>query len=186
MAADSTTTASVLTTEQVHAVLTEPLLAESVVLASGPQIVDSAEPVRFPVITEYPINADSAASVLGEAWVGENGEIPEQDPEWDEVVVLPQRKSIKIIHRFSNELARQSVVNVGQQLLQNALGEACRLSRSTPRSLNGSGAEQRHHRHHQRVGGRHVVDRDRLAVRRRPLRRRRSALATTPRRTSGG
>lgn len=140
MAADSTTTASVLTTEEVHAVLTEPLLAQSVVLASGPQIVDSAEPVRFPAITVYDINADNAASVAGPAWVGENEEITEQDPEWDEVVVLPRdRKSIKVIHRFSNELARQSVVNVGSAL-QTALVRRVALALDAA-FINGSGAD---------------------------------------------
>lgn len=45
------------------------------------------------------------------AWHGQNEQITEQDPTFDEVLLLPDTmKSVKVITRFSNELARQSIV----------------------------------------------------------------------------
>src|SRR4051794_19977692 len=118
MAGETTTSASVLTTEEVRAVLTEPLQAASIVLQSGPTIVDSAEPVRFPAITVYDIDGDNSASpTVGAAWVGELEPISQPDPTWDEITLLPrERKSIKLLAKFSNELARQSVLNIGGAL----------------------------------------------------------------------
>jgi HK97 family phage major capsid protein len=44
-------------------------------------------------------------------WHGENEQITEQDVEFDEIVLMPSTmKSVKVLTRFSNELARQSVV----------------------------------------------------------------------------
>ena len=45
-------------------------------------------------------------------WIGENQAIPDTtEMDTDEVVLMPETmKSIKIISRFSNELARQSII----------------------------------------------------------------------------
>ena len=100
----STTTATELTREQVSTILTRPLEQQSVFLAAGPRIVDTdGSPVRLP--------AAPVSTVDELEWTGENELIPEVDPEFDEVTLLPSTmKSVKVITRYSNELARQSVV----------------------------------------------------------------------------
>jgi HK97 family phage major capsid protein len=112
--ADSLTNASTLTRDQVEAVLVAPLHAASVVLSSGPKIIDVAEgkSLRIPTIREYSINSANAASP-NYAWVPENTAIGEADPNYDEVVLLPNTlRSLKIGHKMSNELARHGVVDV--------------------------------------------------------------------------
>jgi HK97 family phage major capsid protein len=117
VASGMTTNASELTREQVVATLIEPLMAESVVLRAGPRIFESqgGAPVRIPKITAYPIGTGTGASAS--YWHGENEQITEADPEFGEVTLLPSTlKSIKVLHRFSNELARHSVVNIANAL----------------------------------------------------------------------
>lgn len=100
----STATAPELTREQVAAILTGPLEQKSVFLAAGPRIFDTdGSPVRIP---------RSPGSVVEQLdWVGENELIPEVDPTFDETALLPSTmESVKVITRYSNELARQSVV----------------------------------------------------------------------------
>lgn len=100
----STATGSELTAEQVTKVLVQPLEAASVFLASGPSIIDTAGPLRMPYA---PAPADPADL----EFVGEGELIPEHDPEFNELMLLPSTmKSVKVLTRFSNELARQSVV----------------------------------------------------------------------------
>ena len=97
----STTTAPELTAEQVQKILVQPLEAESRFLAAGPRIFDSANQIRIPKM----------GGPTTPAWHGENELITEQDATFDEVVLLPSTmKSIKVLTRYSNELARQSVV----------------------------------------------------------------------------
>lgn len=100
----STSTASELTREQVSTILTRPLEARSVFLAAGPTIFDTdGSPVRVPGLPGP--DPDELE------WVGENGEIPEYDAEFSETTLLPSTmRSVKVITRYSNELARQSVV----------------------------------------------------------------------------
>lgn len=100
--ASSTVTAPELTREQVQAILVQPLQAASVFLAAGPRIFDvtAAGPVRIPKLVS-----------MGEpAWHGENELIVEVDPDFGEVVLLDGIKSLKSITRFSNELARSSII----------------------------------------------------------------------------
>lgn len=99
---DATSVATAeLTAEQVQKILVKPLEAKSVFLAAGPRIFDTAGPLRLP-----------KAPGLNEVdFVGENELIPEVDPDFDEVSLLPSTmKSLKTLTRYSNELARQSVV----------------------------------------------------------------------------
>lgn len=97
-----TTTAGELTAEAVQHILIQPLQAASVFLAAGPRIFDSASPVRIPKM---------GGPVADPGWTGENELIPERDVSFDEVTLLPSTmKSVKVLTRFSNELARQSVV----------------------------------------------------------------------------
>lgn len=101
MAVD-TTTATELTAEQTLTTLVRPLEDRSVFLAAGPRIFDTAGPLRIPKL---------GGPITDPGWTGENELIPERDADFDEVHLLPSTmKSVKVLTRFSNELARQSVV----------------------------------------------------------------------------
>ena len=109
-----TQVASELTQDQVSTILTKPLEQRSVFLAAGPTIFDTnGSPVRVPAAP------GSEADEL--QWVGENELIPEVDPELGEMSLLPSTmKSVKTITRYSNELARQSIVSL-DRVLQDRL-----------------------------------------------------------------
>lgn len=97
----STSTAAELTAEQVQSILIQPLEQASTFLAAGPRIFDSASQVRIPKLS----------SGTSPAWYAENEQISDDDAEFDEIVLLPSTmKSVKVLTRFSNELARQSVI----------------------------------------------------------------------------
>jgi HK97 family phage major capsid protein len=99
----TTTTASELTATQVAAILTRPLEAQSSFLASGPRIYDTAGPLRLPSAPPY------GGAAL--PFTGESELIPEADANFGEVTLMPSTmESVKVITRYSNELARQSVV----------------------------------------------------------------------------
>lgn len=104
----ATSTAPELTAEQVQRILVQPLEAESVFLASGPRIFDTASQVRIPKM---------GGPIADPGWTGENELIPERDVDFDEITLLPSTmKSVKVLTRFSNELARQSVVSLDAAL----------------------------------------------------------------------
>lgn len=109
---NSTTTANQLIQDQVSTMLVEPLEAASVVLAAGPTIFNSAEPLRIPTLTDFP----------DAGWVGENEEIPSDgEATFGEIALMPtDRKSIKRIVRVSNELIRQAKQGVST-ILQTKL-----------------------------------------------------------------
>src|SRR5690625_4983574 len=112
--ASSTENAAQLTAEQVSTILTKPLEQRSIFMAAGPTIFDTnGSPVRIPAMP---------ASQQDELqWVGENELIPEVDPEFGETELLPSTmKSVKTITRYSNELARQSIVSL-DKVLQDRL-----------------------------------------------------------------
>lgn len=104
----STATASELTQEQVQKVLVKPLEDSAIFLNSGARIFDSnGSQVRVPKL----------GAATHPTFVGENELIPEVDAEFDEVTLLPSTmKSVKTLTRFSNELARQSVVSLDAAL----------------------------------------------------------------------
>lgn len=111
----STQTVAELTREQVASILTRPLEQRSQFLASGPTMFDTnGSPIRVPALP--------AASEL--AFVGENELIPEADPEMGEVTLLPSTmKSVKVITRYSNEMARQSIVSIDNVLQQRLVAD---------------------------------------------------------------
>lgn len=93
--------------EQVAQLLVQPLEAASVVLSSGVRIFDTASPLRIPKLT-------SGATV---GFVGEGQLIPEGNVDFGEVTLMPSdRKSIKTLIRFTNELLRQSVIGLDATL----------------------------------------------------------------------
>ena len=96
-----------LTAEQVQRVLVKPLEAASTFLSSGVRIIDTAGPLRLPKL----------AAPTSPGWHGENEQITEVNPDFGEVQLLPSTiESVKTLTRFSNELARQSVVALDQAL----------------------------------------------------------------------
>jgi HK97 family phage major capsid protein len=84
----------------------------------------------------------SGASV---GFVGEGEQIPEGDVDFDEVKLMPSdRKSLKVLIRFSNELLRQSVIGLDATLkarlvtdVSNALDDALLAGDGTSKSITG-------------------------------------------------
>ena len=93
-----------LLADQVSSLLVQPLEAASVVLSSGPRIFDTSGVLRIPKLV----------SGSTPTFVGEGGLIPDTaDVDFDELVLMPtERKSIKTILKYTNELVRQSVVGI--------------------------------------------------------------------------
>lgn len=106
----STLNSSALTQDQVQKVLVQPLEKKSVFLSAVPTsnvFNSNGSPVRIPKLPS-PTSPD---------WIAENELITEKNPQFAEITLLPSTmKSVKTITRFSNELARQSVVSLDQAL----------------------------------------------------------------------
>ncbi|ADG80470.1 Major capsid protein HK97 OS=Tsukamurella paurometabola (strain ATCC 8368 / DSM / CCUG 35730/ CIP 100753 / JCM 10117 / KCTC 9821 / NBRC 16120 / NCIMB 702349/ NCTC 13040) OX=521096 GN=Tpau_3898 PE=4 SV=1 [Tsukamurella paurometabola] len=116
--------------EQVASILVQPLEAASVVLASGPQIFNTASPLRIPRLK-------SGATV---GWVGEGETIPESGVAFDEVKLMPSdRKSLKVITSVTNELVRQSVIGIDAVLKSRIVTDVA--SALDDALLNGDGAD---------------------------------------------
>ena len=125
----STVNAAQLTEQQVQHILVQPLTAASVFLAAGPRIFDvtAAGVVRVPKLV----------SMVAPAWHGENELITEVDPTFGEVTLLNGTKSLKSITRFSNDLARSSVVALDSALRDRmVLDVAAKIDEAF---INGSG-----------------------------------------------
>ncbi len=119
----STVNSPELTQEQVQALLVQPLQAASVFLAAGPRIFDvtAAGPVRIPKMI----------AMTEPSWHGENELITEVEADFGEVVLLDGVKSLKSIVRYSNELARSSVIALDTALRDRmVLDVASRLDTS--------------------------------------------------------
>lgn len=116
--------------EQVSNLLVQPLEAQAVVLASGVRIFDTSEPLRIPTLTG---SSDPS-------WVGESQLIPEHDVQFDEILLMPtERKSIKTLIRFSNELVRQSVIGLDATLKARLVNDVAR--KLDDALLTGTGAD---------------------------------------------
>lgn len=126
----STTNATELTAEQVANILVKPLEAESRFLAAGPRVFDTASPLRIPKL----------GGPTTVTWVGENEQIPEATPDFDEVELLPSTmKSLKTLTRYSNELARQSVVALDAALKDRLVTDVAAKLDSQLFSASGDG-----------------------------------------------
>lgn len=101
MSIEVTGSNTTLLQSQVANLLVQPLEQASTFLSAGPQIFDTADQLRIPRI----------ASGVSAGFVGEGVQITDGDVSFDEIVLLPSTlKSLKVLVRFSNEMARQSVV----------------------------------------------------------------------------
>ena len=104
----STVNSASLTAQQVARVLIQPLEEQSVFLSCGPRIFDTNGPLRLPKL---------GPTIADPGWTGENEAIPERDVNFHELTLMPSTmKSVKVITRYSNELARQSVVSLDAAL----------------------------------------------------------------------
>lgn len=127
--ASGTATAE-LTATQVQKILVQPLEQASVFLAAGPRIFDTAGPLRIP----------KAPTVQAVSFVGENEEIPELNPDFGEVELMPSTmKSLKTLTRYSNELARQSVVALDAALKDRLVGDVAAAIDTQLLSASGDG-----------------------------------------------
>lgn len=126
---------STLIASQVASLLVQPLEQASTFLAAGPQIIDSAAPVRIPRIS-------SGASA---AFTAAGAEIAQSNATFDEVELLPSSlQTLKVLTVLSNELIRQSVVGLEAVLrtrlvtdVANALDSALWSGAGTPNTIKG-------------------------------------------------
>ncbi|MBB2992360.1 HK97 family phage major capsid protein [Mycolicibacterium iranicum] len=103
-----------LTAAEVANLLVQPLEQESTFLAAGPQIIDTAGPLRVPRI----------ASGASAGFVAAGAQIPDSNVSFDEIQMLPSTlKGIKVLSKLSNELIRQATHTVGalDKVVQNKL-----------------------------------------------------------------
>lgn len=128
---NSTTTAPQLIEDQVKGILVEPLEAASVVLAAGPTMFASSEPLRLKTLE----------SGFEPGIVGENELIPDGgEAGFGEIKMMPtERKSIKTIIRVSNELIRQSTIGVSQTLQARLVKDV--QTKLDDELLNGDGVD---------------------------------------------
>ncbi|NME15578.1 phage major capsid protein [Micrococcus luteus] len=130
MMVETTATNPELLQEQVARILIQPLEAASVVLAAGPRIFDTASPLRIPKLV----------SSTEPSWIGEGELIPEHDVDFDEVTLMPtNRKSVKTLIRFTNELLRQSVIGLDSVLKERLVSDVAR--KIDDAFLTGDGAD---------------------------------------------
>lgn len=126
----TTSTAPELTQEQVIRMLIQPLEQRSVFLAAGPRFFDSANPVRIP----------SIASGTTPGFVAEAAEIPLDDVEFGEISLLPSTlQAIKVIVKFTNQLARQSVIALDAALRDRIVADVAAKLDTQFLSASGDG-----------------------------------------------
>lgn len=116
-----TSTVPELTQEQVQRILVQPLEERSVFLRSAPRIFDSnGSPMRIPKLV---------GMTQAPTWVDENEAIPDTtEMDTTEVTLMPETmKSIKVISRFSNELARQSIIGFDAALRDRLVSDVADL-----------------------------------------------------------
>jgi HK97 family phage major capsid protein len=125
-----------LLADQVSSLLVQPLEAASVVLSSGPRIFDTAGQLRIPKLT-----SGTAPTFVGESeLIPDSGEVG-----FGELQLMPtERKSIKIILRYTRELVRQSVIGLDAVLkarlvkdVSDALDTALLTGDGTTDSITG-------------------------------------------------
>ncbi|WP_201329327.1 phage major capsid protein [Nostocoides australiense] len=89
-----------------------------------------------------PLRIPKLGSATTPSWHGENEQIDEVDPTFDEVSLLPSTmKSIKTLTRYSNELARQSVVALDAALKERLVKDVADTMDAQLFSAAGDGIE---------------------------------------------
>lgn len=122
-----------LTAEQVARILVQPLQETSQFLAAGPRIFDTTGPFRLPKM---------GGPITDPGWTGESELIPERDVDFDEVRLLPSTmKSLKVITRYSNEMARASVVALDAAIQQRLVYDVAAKLDGQLFSATGDGVE---------------------------------------------
>lgn len=102
---NNTTNLTTLTAEQVRSVLINPLTEASKFLSSGVTIIPTSGPLSIPKAPVFDLDST--------ALVAEGGSIPQVSSTGDALKLMPSTmKSVKVITRFTAELARQSVTSV--------------------------------------------------------------------------
>lgn len=119
-----------LVQETVQAILVQPLAEASQFLAAGPRIIESAGPVRIPRLT----------GTTTTKFYGQNEQITDDDVELSEITLLPSTmKAIKTLTKFSNELARQSVVSLDSALKEALVRDVANAMDAQLFSASGDG-----------------------------------------------
>lgn len=130
MALDSTTSAPELVATAVSTILVQPLEAASAFLAAGPRIIDTPGPLRVPKM----------AAPTNPSWHGQNELISEVNPDFTELSLLPSTmKAVKTLTRYSNELARQSVISLDAALKQRLVADVAAAVDAQLFSAGGDG-----------------------------------------------
>jgi len=95
---------------EIQSILVQPLEAASIVLAAGPKVIDSAAPIRIPVISGGP---------SGVGYVAEGEAIPLGDITTTQITAMPTTLAgVKDIVKVTEELIRASTVEVSQVFQQ--------------------------------------------------------------------
>lgn len=116
--AHSTTNTAKMIEPKIANMLMQPLEAASVVMAAGPTVFDSSEPLRIKKLV----------SGFEPQWVGEGEEIPDGgEAGFDEIQLMPtERKSLKVIIKMTNEMIRQAKDGVSTVLEQRLVSDVAK------------------------------------------------------------
>lgn len=126
----SDTNTAELVATAVSTILVQPLEAASLFLAAGPRIIDTAGPLRVPKM----------AQPTSPSWHGQNELITEVNPDFTELSLLPSTmKAVKTLTRYSNELARQSVVSLDAALKERLVADVAAAVDTQLFSASGDG-----------------------------------------------
>lgn len=126
----SDTNTAELVATAVATILVQPLEAASTFLASGPRIIDTAGPLRVPKM----------AQPTSPSWHGQNEQITEVNPDFQELSLLPSTmKAVKTLTRYSNELARQSVISLDAALKERLVADVAAAVDTQLFSASGDG-----------------------------------------------
>jgi HK97 family phage major capsid protein len=119
---NTTSNTAELTAEQVQRILVQPLGQASTFLAAGPKIIDSANPVRIPKLGGMVDEGTSTPAAPG--WVSETGDIPVKDIKFADIQLMPSTmEALKVITKFSNQMARQSILALDAVMQAKVVGD---------------------------------------------------------------
>ena len=136
MALNSTNTTE-LTQAQIIRVLTKPLEAKSQFLAAGPRIYDTAVPLYIP---SGPQPSEIDGGTESDGFFAQGEQIAEVTPNFTEVDLMPSTmQSIKVLTKFSSELARQTVISLEAALRDRLVADVAAKIDATFLGVGGDG-----------------------------------------------